>query len=195
MIRLEALPELVDLGDQLVANLAADRISATIADEGGTRTQADTTLILQYKQDDYDAYAASAIAHGRTPIPITGPWEDGNNRPIAPFGSSKHNFGGARDYKITRVPAGMSIDDGYQQLGRVAEALGLVWGGRFTPPKTDVRHVELPQSITALRDEWNAYVDAGGGSDTTTSSSGSADGWALLLVAALGLALIALRKH
>jgi hypothetical protein len=65
--------------------------------------------------------------------------EPGRVTPAAPPGSSKHEVGFAYDFDGPR-----SAKE-WLRAGELAEALGLRWGGRFTP-KADNYHVEAPQS-------------------------------------------------
>ena len=57
-------------------------------------------------------------------------------RPAAPPGMSKHEFGLAYDVRASGLTAAQ-----LQRIGQLGEALGLRWGGRFTP-RHDPNHFE-----------------------------------------------------
>lgn len=152
-VRVDALPELVDAWTALESALESDGIAIAIADFGGYRTEADTAQILQFKADDYAAYAARERRAGRVPVPITGPWENGNARPIAPYGASMHNYGAARDFTIVRRPAGLSEADAIRRVQDAAESIGFRSGRSFG----DDRHLELPISLPDAAARWEAY--------------------------------------
>jgi hypothetical protein len=136
-----ALPQLLAGLDRLRARASALGISFDIADFGGIRTQADTVLIMAYRAADY---AAAVVADPSvSAIPIN-TW-----RPIAPFGSSMHNYGAAFDVEITDAPG--SFDSALQQLKAAAPSCGL----RSTVPN-DPPHFELPISLDEARAQWQA---------------------------------------
>jgi hypothetical protein len=181
-IRLQALPDLVARWNATVADAAAEGIVVEIADFGGYRTESDTALILKYKQQDYDAYAQAALAAGHTPLPITGPWDDGSARPIAPYGSSYHDFGAARDFTISHYPKelGMSYADAVRRVQELAESNGLRSGHDFG----DDAHLELPVTLDVARQMWADYQ---------ASSGGIGSGTAVVVILALGVGIVALR--
>lgn len=144
------LPELQQAEARLRAAAAARGISYVIADYGALRSQADTAKILQYRAQDYAAAVRVNPDTARTPITR---W-----RPIAPFGSSYHNYGAAFDILVTGHPPGVN---GYSVLGALAPQLGLRWGGT-NPTKVDPPHFELPISLTAARIKWLGPVGAAG---------------------------------
>lgn len=136
-----ALPQLLAGLNQLRARASALGISFDIADFGGVRSQADTVLIMAYRAADY---AAAVVADPSvSDIPIN-TW-----RPIAPFGSSMHNYGAAFDVKITRAPG--SFGSALQQLKAAAPSCGLRSNVPNDPP-----HFELPISLDEARAQWEA---------------------------------------
>ncbi|MGH9884107.1 MAG: hypothetical protein ACREBE_01160 [bacterium] len=179
-VRVDALPELVDAWRELEQLAGEEGITLAIADFGGFRTAADTSLILSYKQQDYDAYAARERGAGRSPLPITGPWEDGSSRPIAPFGQSYHDYGAARDFVIVGRPAGMSVSEAELRVDDLAEYLGLDTGRSYG----DRRHVELPISLQEARDRWAEY-----------SANSISPGTAVWLLIALGVGVLATVRY
>ena len=143
----DALPELREKEKRMREWAASIGIAYDIANFGGIRTEADTTRILRYRETDY------AAAVKRNPnvarIPIT------NWRPIAPFGRSKHNWGGAFDVRILAVPRGWTPDDALKRMAVEAPRFGLKAGRYFRDakgnPKSDPPHFELPASVQELR--------------------------------------------
>lgn len=170
-IRTQALPELVELWDKTVSDAGAAGIVVAIADFGGFRTDADTAQILQFKQDDYDAYAAAAVAAGHMPLEITQGWDDGNPRPIRPYGQSFHDFGAARDFIVKRWPAGMTQAQAVRRVQDIAIANGLKSGRSYG----DDPHLQLPITLEDAAARWDAY-DAQRGSVSMTVV------WAILAV-------------
>lgn len=128
----------------------AEGIEFATAAYGGVRTEADTIRILKYRDDDYAVYLRNlAASHpGEIPVPKT-TW-----RPINPFGTSMHNYGCARDLKITAMPVSFSESEAFRRLGILAPQCGLKWGGTFH--RVDTPHFELAISIEQARDRWNA---------------------------------------
>jgi len=163
-IRLEALPELEERWAQLEELAADDDIELGIADYGGLRTAADTAEIIGFKNADYAAYAAAARAAGRVPVPITGPWDNGNARPIAPYGRSYHNYGAGRDFTIVSHPAWLSLGDAIARVQELAESVGLRSGRAFD----DDYHLELPISLEEAAAAWAQYSSSHGSTTTTT---------------------------
>lgn len=185
-IRLEALPALDDAIAQLEQLAAAQGISFTIANFGGYRTAADTALILGYRDADYAVYAAKQLANGVTPIAMK-KW-----RPIATYGNSFHDYGGARDLAITAKPYGMSDSDALEVLGQLAPSAGLRWGGSFNDPA----HFELPVPIGAVAAAWAEYSGSGSATPATSaSSSSSSTAAAFAVVAAIGIAIAIVRDR
>lgn len=138
-----ALPELRAAYDQLTTFGLAHGISFRVADFGGVRTQADTTLIKSYRTADYQqALNAGAIKPDTTVQQF---------RPINDFGSSWHNYGAAFDVFIVSKPAGLTEYDAKKQLGSFAPTLGLRWGGRFTNPDTPHFELAIPLSEAKAR--------------------------------------------
>lgn len=176
-----ALPALRAGYNQLQARANALGITFTIADFGGIRTQADTVLIMAYRAADYAAAIVADPSVSNTPI---NDW-----RPIAPFGSSYHNYGAAFDVKITSAPAGISFDDALQQLKLAAPACGL----RSEVPN-DPPHFELPISLDEARAQWQALGNTTPGISVVTAPNIAAASTVTVIVAAL-LALSYFRKR
>lgn len=181
-IRVDALPEMAGAWDAVAAEAAAEGIEIELADFGGFRTAGDTSLILQYKQDDYNAYAARARAQGLTPVPITGAWDDdGTNRPIAPYGKSYHDYGAARDFIVSSHPDTMSTTDAVARVDAIAVAAGLSTGKGYG----DSRHLQLAISLDAAKQRWAEYTGQ------SSSSSGGASMTAVWLLVAAGAGVLA----
>lgn len=140
----KALPQLIHAEQQLAEKAAAHGITYSIAEFGGVRTEADTTKILKWREQEYPAYVKQIRDAGKTPLAIE-KW-----RPIAPFGNSYHNFGAAFDVRITKKPAGMTTDAALALLGSLAPSCGLKWGHAFG----DDPHFELSGPIGTWRSAW-----------------------------------------
>lgn len=136
-----ALPQLITREAMLRQRANAIGIDYRIADFGGLRTQADTVLIMGYRAADYAAAVAANPAVASIPINT---W-----RPIAPFGSSMHNYGAAFDVLITKKPANMTESQAYAQLRAIAPSIGL----RANVPN-DPGHFELPLTLDDARRAW-----------------------------------------
>jgi hypothetical protein len=152
------LPELVIAHDRLTQALTDRGISVTIANYGGLRTQADTTKILTYRTNDYQHDLAAGLIHPSLSID--------EYRPIAPFGSSYHNYGAAFDLQVTGTPSGVSSYHALEIAGQLAPSLGLRWGGGpdFPANRKDPPHFELAIPLSEARALYNAFsVDAGPG--------------------------------
>lgn len=145
------LPELTTAIETLRKVALADGIEFVTADFGGVRTLADTTKILKYRDDDYAVYLKNLakLFPQRPPTPKE-IW-----RPIAPFGSSMHNYGAARDVKITVKPSSMTEAEALRRLGSHAPDCGLRWGGTFRV-KVDMPHFELPLRLSDARARYEA---------------------------------------
>lgn len=170
-IRLDALPQMAQLWDELVQTLSAQGIAIDVADWGGYRTAADTAAILNIRQQEYDRY----VAAGGT-LPITGAWSDGARWPIAPYGRSYHDYGAARDIKVVSAPAGMSGLAVTAAIDEAAESVGLRTGASFGDPL----HVELPITLAEAQAAW---AQSGGASSSSSSSTVAAF---LVIAAAIG---------
>ncbi len=191
----KALPETQQAFNDL-ANAASDQgIQFVFADGkfAGVRTQADTTEILADRQSDYNAYvAAFKKAHpGGTPLSIYDKWDtdDAGNpaaRPIAPWGSSFHDFGAAFDIIPVSWPDGMNIGDAQNALGAIAPTVGLRWGGDWPGTKRDPRHFELAISLDDAKSRWEA-LQGSTSSDDASVSSGSSTAAVVGILAAVGL--------
>ena len=175
----ETLPQLQDAESRLYAYATGTLgIDYRIADFGALRTEADTNRILGYRQNDY---AAAVRADPRVAsIPIN-KW-----RPIAPFGSSYHNYGAAFDVLITNSGPYASADDALQALKAAAPSFGLSSSVPNDPP-----HFELPIGLGDAQQLWTDYTTGGGG--VNVRISGGADAAALVAVALLGALLFAIR--
>lgn len=131
--------------------LANQSIDVTLADFGGFRTQADTTLILDYRETDY----AADVRAGRVNPAVT---SIDAYRPIAPYGESYHDYGAAFDIvPSTPYPSGMGYDSILKLAGSHAAAVGLTWGGTFHNP--DPRHFQLRGTLDDARAKWLTYQD------------------------------------
>lgn len=144
-------PLLTENLEKLRAKARLEGIEFDTADFGGVRTEADTSKILKYRTDDYAVYVRNLKAKNprATPVPI-GKW-----RPIAPFGSSMHNFGCARDLRVTRYPDSFSKSAALNRLGALAPSCGLEWGGAWRG-KVDPPHMQLPITLAQARQRWQA---------------------------------------
>jgi D-alanyl-D-alanine carboxypeptidase len=197
MIRLDALPELTTAIDALTAAAAPQGITFTTADFGGFRTQADTTEILDDRTADYAVYVARAQAAGTTPVSIN------QFRPIAPYSKSFHDYGAARDLKITAKPSTLSTAQALGALGAIAPSVGLRWGGTFT--HADPVHFELAIPLSQAAAMWAAYTGSSSSTPTTSSSSdtssssppsgGTSTALAVLLVGLLTGGVLLIRRR
>lgn len=136
LVLLTALPELREAEANLRHYADVNGITYEFADFGGVRNEADTLLILKYREDDY------ALAKSANPnLPPIEEW-----RPIQPFGSSFHNFGAAFD--LTNVkPAGALT-----RLKTKAPEFGL----RSSVPN-DPGHFQLAITLDEARRRWASY--------------------------------------
>lgn len=150
------LPELQTAYRSLETFGAAHGITFAVADFGGVRTQADTTRILAYRNDDF----AAAVRAGTIPADTSLQ----RFRPIAAYGSSYHNYGAAFDIRITSRPTNMSEYAALKQLGSFAPTAGLRWGGNFSNP--DTPHFELAISLDEAKHRYatmtGTVADGGG---------------------------------
>lgn len=143
------LPRFTAKIEQLRAFGRDDGIEFDTADFGGVRTLADTERIMKYRADEYAIYLKK-LAPDKTPQPIE-VW-----RPIAPFGSSMHNYGAARDLKIIKHDDLMSEAECLRRLGEIAVAeCGLRWGGNFKK-RVDPPHFELAMTLVEAKALWEA---------------------------------------
>ena len=173
-----ALPQLIAAEAALRDYATSLGITYVIADYGGVRTQADTALILSYRAQDYAAAVAANPSVANIPIDE---W-----RPIAPFGSSYHNFGGAFDIDIVSGPP-----DALNQLKNAAPQFGL----RSEVPN-DPGHFELDLPLATVQGLWQAQgntvpgisVEVGNGGDVAAVSTAA-------IVVALVITLLILRNR
>jgi hypothetical protein len=192
-----ALPELDAAWESLGRDAAVSYgIQLGIADFGGTRTEADTTLILQYRADDYAVYARQERAAGRTPEPVN-TW-----RRIAPYGSSFHNYGAARDGRLVSYPANMTEDRAIAAVRSLASRNGL------RTINHDPLHFELPITLEDAAQRWEnfagpatdggdiqAAVDQGEGPTPATDQADGSTLGAIAGVVVLFAVLILRRAH
>lgn len=141
-----ALPELRAAYDQLDAYARTQGIGIEVADFGGVRTLADTTRILAYRDDDFRAAVNAGAIRPDTTLQAF--------RPIAPFGSSYHNYGAAFDVRIKSRPSSMTVGQAQAKLGAYAPRIGLRWGGTFRNP--DAPHFELAIPIDEAQRRYRA---------------------------------------
>lgn len=151
------LYSLVGEDEELTARLEILRGKALIegiefdtADFGGVRSEADTVRILKYRDDDYAVYVRNLkrAKPNATPVPKK-TW-----RPINAWGTSLHNYGCARDLKVTRYPASFSRSQALSRLGALAPSCGLQWGGKFS--RVDPPHFQLPITLAEARRRYEA---------------------------------------
>lgn len=147
------LPELAVAYNGLTAALEQQGIRSSVADYGGVRTESDTTKILQFRLDDYNAdVAAGNISPSLTLQEY---------RPIAEWQHSFHDYGAAFDLAV-KPPAGMTVDHALQLAGGLAPRFGLRWGGTFH--NADADHFELAIPLADARARWafmHGAADAG----------------------------------
>jgi hypothetical protein len=153
-------------------------IDYRIADFGALRTLADTQLIMQYRQNDYNAAIAANPDTAKVPI---NKW-----RPISPFGSSYHNYGAAFDVLITDAGPYASAGAALEALKAAAPSFGLSSSVPNDPP-----HFELAVGLGDAQQLWADYM--GGGGSVNVRIGGTADTAALFTVAILGAILFAMR--
>lgn len=136
--------------EKLRAKALLEGIEFDVADFGGVRSEADTVKILKYRDDDYAVYVRNLkrAQPNKTPVPMK-TW-----RPINAFGTSMHNYGDARDLKITKHPSSFTKDRALARLGALAPSCGLRWGGTFT--RYDGPHFELAITLAEARRRYEA---------------------------------------
>lgn len=170
-----ALPQLIAAEAALHARANSLGIDYRIADYGGVRTQADTILIMGYRAADYAAAIARNPSVANIPINV---W-----RPIAPFGSSFHNYGAAFDVLITQTPPGMTEASALSTLKSIASSVGLRSNVPNDPP-----HFELPITLAQAK---AAFGDA----QLIDSTTATVGGVLILLTVLTVVALTNQRKH
>jgi hypothetical protein len=163
-------PALAAAEERLRAAATAHGLAYKLADWGGLRTEADTAQLMRYRDADYAVYVKRTRAAGKTPVDIR------TFRPINAYGTSFHNFGAAFDVEMVKGTEA--------QLGALAPAAGLRWGGKF--PRPDGPHFELPISILEAKAAWLKLGNAPG-KWTAAVQAGAAT--TLLVVGGLALAL------
>jgi hypothetical protein len=177
-IRIEGeLPELTAAIARL-EKLAAQRgLSFTTANDGGIRSEADTLRDLKYRDDDYAAYVKQLRAHDPKAVPL----DKYRWRPINAFGTSYHNFGAARDLRM--------LTGTLAELGKLAPAAGLKWGGEFRDaqgkPRPDYPHFQLPITLLEARARWLARGNTPGAVTPAVSLAAGAAAAAITLVVGL----------
>lgn len=174
------LPELQQAEAQLYAYATGVLgIDYRIADFGAFRTEADTDLILKYRQDDYNAAVQADPSVARIPLQ--------KFRRIAPYGSSMHNYGAAFDVLIINRGPYASSDAALLALKQAAPSFGLRSSVPDDPP-----HFELPMSVEDARLRWIDFSN-GGGDDISVHFTGAADVASLATIAVIGLLVVAIR--
>jgi len=143
-------PELTAAIDGLQMLAGAEGIEFTTADFGGVRTQADTTRILKYRDDDYAVYVRNLKARN----PSARPTKKEIWRRIAPFGSSYHNYGAARDLKPTKWPPSFTESKALQRLRDLTGMVGL------KVISNDPPHAQLNISLSEARKRWHRRTTA-----------------------------------
>jgi hypothetical protein len=159
------LPETAQAYNALDAFARSNGITIGVADFGGVRTQSDTTKILGYRQDDYAAALRAGQISADTTLQAF--------RPIAPFGSSYHNYGAAFDVHIIARPSGLTEYNALQRLGAYAPSIGLRWGGTF--PNPDTPHFELAIPLADAKQRYTSYASSGGASSTASDIASAFD--------------------
>lgn len=139
-------PELTDKIDDLREAAFAEGIEFKTADFGGVRTEADTVKIMKYREDDYAVYVRN-IKRDR---PTAKPLDKNTWRKIAPFGSSYHNYGCARDLKPTKWPPSFTESKALQRLRELAPKAGL------KTITNDPPHVQLDITLATAKKRWEA---------------------------------------
>lgn len=142
-----ALPELLFALDELRAKAKAQGIEFTTADFGGLRTQADTALIMKYRDDDWNAAVKADPSLARRTTKEA--W-----RPIAKWGNSMHNYGAAFDVRITAYPKGKSGLWALNWLADTAPEVDLVAGRDFVNAPADPPHFELRGGLSLAKKRW-----------------------------------------
>lgn len=139
-------PQLTEAIEKLRAKAALEGIEFDTADFGGVRTEADTVRIMKYRDDDYAVYVRNLqrTNPGKVPTPKN-TW-----RKIAPFGSSYHNYGAARDLKVTKYPPSFTASKALDRLRVLAPSCGL------KTITNDPPHVQLPITLAQARQRWEA---------------------------------------
>lgn len=139
-------PELTAKVEKLRALALVEGIEFTTADFGGVRTEADTAKIMKYRDDDYAVY----VRQLKRDKPNATPTPKNTWRKIAPFGSSYHNYGAARDLKVTKHPASFTASKALDRLRTLAPSVGL------KTITNDPPHVQLPITLAQARARWEA---------------------------------------
>lgn len=139
-------PQLTAAIEKLRAKAALEGIEFDTADFGGVRTEADTVRIMKYRDDDYAVYVRNLQRDkpGKTPTPKH-IW-----RKIAPFGKSYHNYGAARDLRVTKHPPSFTASKALDRLRVLAASCGL------QTITNDPPHVQLPITLAQARARWEA---------------------------------------
>lgn len=147
-----ALPEL-KRAEMMLRGFATQRgIVYELPDYAGLRTQSDTTQLIRWRDEAVTKARKDAEAkrktQGGTPVQVKLAGDVAANRAfyrVSPYGVGYHGIGGAFDVRITKVPAGMTVEDGYKYLGGFASTCGLTWGGVFKDnPSTSIKESADP---------------------------------------------------
>jgi hypothetical protein len=143
-------PDFTACIEQLRTKALFEGIEFDVADFGGVRSEADTVRILRYRDDDYAVYVRNLKRANPNATPVAKTtW-----RPINPFGSSMHNYGDARDLKITRYPSSFTKWQALVRLGALAPSCGLRWGGTFR--RKDYPHFEKAITLAEAKRRYEA---------------------------------------
>lgn len=122
------LPQVQPLARALVNRAAAAGITVKVT--SGTRTYAEQTALYNQPRDGKDNDGDGRID------------EVDEKVTNAPAGFSNHNFGLAFDVTVFSDGKPVYESPRYEDLGKIGEALGLFWGGRWAQPN-DQPHFEL----------------------------------------------------
>jgi hypothetical protein len=132
------LPALVRAYNELYYLAAQAGITIGIADYGGLRDEATTAQLIAWRDE--------AVAQGG---------EDAYY-PVAPYGESKHDYGGAFDVKIFAA----TVPDALDRVGALAPQCGLTWGGTWPGKAQDRPHFELELTLDELRKDFTTDDNA-----------------------------------
>lgn len=137
--------------------VALEQYAATLGilfgypDYSGWRSQADTTQLILWRDQEVKLHGASSYY------------------PVAPYGQGFHGKGAAFDIKVVKWPTGKDAAWAYAMLGAYAARIGLRWGGNFTGTRTvagkqvsnkDIFHFELAITLNAAQVLFDEYQSA-----------------------------------
>lgn len=162
------LPGVQTAEKKLRAHAASQGIEYIIAEFGGARTESVVSMLLRWRDE--------AVARGE-------PFYR-----VSPYKSTYHSRGAAFDIRITKRPAGMSLDDAYRVLGEYAPKIGLVWGGNFSQP-ADIYHFQSQQTLAQVEARWLNWIN------DPAYPSGFADPWVLGALVLVGIILLIILRR